>query len=61
MIQCSRFCTQGAPLGVNLRMSNLSDGLVWGYGWGGGPALEQVEKYPNPPAPNITQFKTGGG
>jgi hypothetical protein len=23
--------------------------------------LETVKKYPNPPAPNITQFKSGGG
>ena len=38
------------------------------FGWVGGPALREVEryletvrKYPNPPAPNITQFTQHGG
>jgi hypothetical protein len=38
------------------------------FGWVSGPALKVVEeylasvkKYPNPPAPNITQFRAGGG
>jgi arylsulfatase len=37
------------------------------FGWTAGPSLEAVEKYlesvkkyPNPPAPNITQFRSGG-
>jgi len=37
------------------------------FGWTAGPALEVVEKYlesvkkfPNPPAPNITRFRSGG-
>ena len=38
------------------------------FGWVGDPALEavrayerSVKEYPNPPAPNITQFRSGGG
>jgi len=38
------------------------------FGWVSGPTLKvvkedlaSVKKYPNPPAPNITQFRAGGG
>jgi arylsulfatase len=37
------------------------------FGWVSGPALKTVDeylatlkKYPNPPPPNITQFRSGG-
>ena len=59
----------GYPIVYNIEMDPHEDLIVAGlYGWVAGPALKSVEeylisvkKYPNPPAPNITQFKAGGG
>jgi hypothetical protein len=59
----------GYPKAYNIEMDPHED-LVNGrlFGWVSGPALKVVEeylasvkKYPNPPAPNITQFRAGGG
>jgi arylsulfatase len=58
----------GYPKVYNVQMDPHED-LQLGalFGWTVGPALEAVEryketlkKYPNPPAPNITQFSGGG-
>ncbi len=59
----------GYPKSYNIEMDpheDLVDGGV--FGWVSGPALkaveaylESVKKYPNPPAPNITQFRGAGG
>jgi arylsulfatase len=56
----------GYPTAYNIEMDPHEDLIVGGlYGWVSGPALKAVEeylasvkKYPNPPAPNITQFKS---
>jgi arylsulfatase A-like enzyme len=58
----------GYPTGYNIEMDPHEDLVVAGlFGWISGPALKQVEeylasvkKYPNPPAPNITQFQSAG-
>ena len=55
----------GYPIGYNIEMDPHEDLIVAGlFGWIAGPALKEVEaylasvkKYPNPPAPNITQFR----
>ena len=52
----------------NIEMDPHEDLVVAGmFGWVSGPPLkvveeylESVKKYPNPPAPNITQFGSGG-
>jgi arylsulfatase len=54
----------GYPKVYNIEMDPHEDLVVGGlFGWVSGPALKTVEeylasvkKYPNPPAPNITQF-----
>jgi arylsulfatase A-like enzyme len=59
----------GYPKVYNIEMDPHEDLIVGGlFGWASGPALKGVEeylrstkKYPNPPAPNITQFGQGGG
>jgi arylsulfatase A-like enzyme len=59
----------GYPKVYNIEMDPHEDLNVAGlFGWVGGPALREVEryletvrKYPNPPAPNITQFTQHGG
>jgi len=59
----------GYPKIYNIEMDPHEDLVVGGlFGWVSGPALkvveeylETVKKYPNPPAPNITQFGRGGG
>jgi arylsulfatase len=59
----------GYPKVYNIEMDPHEDLQVGAlFGWVGGPALEVVEKYlesvkkyPNPPSPNITQFRNGGG
>jgi len=59
----------GYPKVYNIEMDPHEDLVVGGlFSWVTGPALkavdeylETVKKYPNPPAPNITQFKNGGG
>lgn len=59
----------GYPKAYNIEMDPHED-LVIGalYGWVSDPALkviqeylDSVKKYPNPPPPNITQFKWTGG
>jgi arylsulfatase len=58
----------GYPKVYNIEMDPHEDLVVGGmFGWVSGPALkavneylESVKKYPNPPAPNITQFRGGG-
>ena len=58
----------GYPKVYNIEMDPHEDLIVGGlFGWVSGPALKTVEeyletlkKYPNPPAPNITQFRSGG-
>jgi len=58
----------GYPKVYNIEMDPHEDLQVGAlFGWTIGPALEAVEryketlkKYPNPPAPNITQFSSGG-
>jgi arylsulfatase len=58
----------GYPKVYNIEMDPHEDLVVGGmFGWVSGPALKAVEeylgsvkKYPNPPAPNITQFRGGG-
>jgi len=57
--------TAGYPKVYNIEMDPHEDLVVGGlFGWVSGPALKLVEeylasvkKYPNPPAPNITQFR----
>jgi len=57
--------TAGYPKVYNIEMDPHEDLVVGGlFGWVSGPALKVVEeylasvkKYPNPPAPNITQFR----
>jgi len=59
----------GYPKFYNIEMDPHEDLVVGGlFGWVSEPALKTVEeyletvkKYPNPPAPNITQFRAGGG
>jgi len=59
----------GYPKVYNIEMDPHEDLIVARmFGWVSGPALkavdeylETVKKYPNPPAPNITQFRSGGG
>ncbi len=59
----------GYPIVYNIEMDPHEDLIVAGlYGWVSGPGLKVVEeylgsvkKYPNPPAANITQFRSGGG
>ena len=59
----------GYPKVYNIEMDPHEDLIVGGlFGWVSGPALKTVEeylatvrKYPNPPAPNITRFGSGGG
>jgi hypothetical protein len=56
----------GYPIVYNIEMDPHEDLIVGGaFGWVAGPGLKEVEryletvkKYPNPPAPNITQFKS---
>jgi arylsulfatase A-like enzyme len=58
----------GYPKVYNIQMDPHEDLVVGGmFGWVSGPALKVVEeylasvkKYPNPPAPNITRFRSGG-
>jgi hypothetical protein len=58
----------GYPRIFNIEMDPHEDLVVGGlFSWVSGPALKVVEeylasvkKYPNPPAPNITQFRSGG-
>jgi arylsulfatase A-like enzyme len=58
----------GYPRAYNIEMDPHEDLVVAGmFGWVSGPPLkvveeylESVKKYPNPPAPNITQFGSGG-
>jgi arylsulfatase len=55
----------GDPKVYNIELDPHEDLVVGGlFGWVSGPALKVVEeylasvrKYPNPPAPNITQFR----
>ena len=54
----------GYPKIYNIEMDPHEDLNVFGlFGWVGDPALEvvrrtkSVKEYPNPPAPNITQFR----
>jgi arylsulfatase len=57
----------GYPKVYNIEMDPHEDLVVAGmFGWVSGPVLKAVEeylasvkKYPNPPAPNITQFHNG--
>jgi arylsulfatase A-like enzyme len=59
----------GYPKVYNIEMDPHEDLIVAGvFAWTIGPGLAEVErylesvkKYPNPPAPNITQFRKGGG
>jgi arylsulfatase A-like enzyme len=59
----------GYPKVYNVEMDPHEDLIVGGmFGWVSDPALKQVDeyletvkKYPNPPAPNITQFHGGRG
>ena len=59
----------GYPKFYNIEMDPHEDLVVGGlFGWVSGPALQVVEeyletvkKYPNPPAPNIKRFGSGGG
>ncbi|MET4478874.1 arylsulfatase [Bradyrhizobium sp. F1.13.3] len=58
----------GYPKIFNIEMDPHEDLIVAAmFGWVSGPALKTVEdykattrRYPNPPAPNITQFGSGG-
>jgi arylsulfatase A-like enzyme len=58
----------GYPTAYNIEMDPHEDLVVAGlFGWVSEPALKAVEeylasvkKYPNPPAPNITQFESSG-
>jgi arylsulfatase len=59
----------GYPKAYNIEMDPHEDLDVGGlFGWVSGPGLKVVEeylaslkRYPNPPAPNITQFRSVGG
>jgi len=59
----------GYPKVFNIEMDPHEDLIVAGlFGWTLLPGLEEVEKYmesakkyPNPPSPNITRFRHGGG
>ncbi|MDM0081141.1 arylsulfatase [Variovorax sp. J31P179] len=59
----------GYPKVYNIEMDPHEDLNIGGlFGWTAGPALQEVQrylesvkKYPNPPAPNITQFTQHGG
>lgn len=59
----------GYPKVYNIEMDPHEDLVDGGlFGWVSAPALKAVEeyletvkKYPNPPAPNITQFHSAGG
>jgi hypothetical protein len=59
----------GYPKVYNIEMDPHEDLVDGGlFGWVSGPALkvveeylESIKKYPNPLAPNITQFRAGGG
>lgn len=59
----------GYPIGYNIEMDPHEDLIVAGmFAWTSGPPLEEVKKYlesvkkyPNPPAPNITNFRSPGG
>jgi arylsulfatase len=59
----------GYPILYNIEMDPHEDLIVAGlFVWAVGPALKEVEryletvkKYPNPPAPNMTQFVQSGG
>jgi hypothetical protein len=68
----TRITNMGRRAGILLRdaRSRPHEDLIVGgmFGWVSDPALKQVEeyletvkKYPNPPAPNITQFHGGRG
>lgn len=59
----------GCPKMYNIEMDPHEYLIVGGllYGWVSQPALKSVtenlkfaKKYPNPPAPNITEFKSDG-
>lgn len=58
----------GYPKVYNIEMDPHEDLVVGGlFGWVSEPALkvveeylESIKRYPNPPAPNITRFQTGG-
>jgi arylsulfatase len=58
----------GYPTAYNIEMDPHEDLVVAGlFGWISEPALKvaaeylaSVKKYPNPPAPNITQFESSG-
>jgi arylsulfatase A-like enzyme len=58
----------GYPKVYNIEMDPHEDLIVGAmFGWVSGPALKAVDeylatlkKYPNPPPPNITQFRSGG-
>ena len=58
----------GYPKMYNIEMDPHEDLVIGGmFSWISGPALKAVaeylatvKKYPNPPAPNITQFRSGG-
>ena len=58
----------GYPKVFNIEMDPHEDHNIAGqYAWVAGPALEEVQKYlesvkkyPNPPPPNMTQFRSGG-
>ena len=58
----------GYPKVYNIEMDPHEDLIVAAmFGWVSGPALKSVEeymaslkRYPNPPAPNITNFRSGG-
>jgi arylsulfatase len=58
----------GYPKIYNIEMDPHEDLIVAAmFGWVSGPALKSVDeymatvkRYPNPPPPNITQFRSGG-
>ena len=58
----------GYPKVYNIEMDPHEDLIVRAmFGWVSGPALKTVDeymatlkRYPNPPPPNITQFRSGG-
>jgi hypothetical protein len=60
--------TAGYPKLYNIEMDPHEDLIVAAmFGWVSGPALKTVDeymatlkRYPNPPPPNITQFRSGG-
>ena len=59
----------GYPKVYNIEMDPHEDLIVFAlFSWSAGPGLdevkrylESVKKYPNPPAPNITNFRSPGG